>query len=110
MSILGYSEIIREVYGITPGSIKHDLEKLMKAKPTEDKIQLIKQLARANRATVSELLRDIGKNNTGGSFIAAQKFLDELCTLKLLKREKAGRRTYYGFNKDTDLQRWLLAA
>ena len=107
MSVIGYSEILREIYGITPDSLQVHIAKLLTAKPSEERIALLKQLATKKHATASELLRAIRKPHTGGSFTAARTFLDRLVQLRILRQEKIGRRTYYAFDEGSDLKAWL---
>ncbi len=108
MSVIGYSELLREIYGITPQSLQTHIAKLLTAKPSEERIELLKQLATRKRATASELLRALRKPHTGGSFTAARVFLDRLVGLRILKKEIVGRRTYYAFPVDSDLKAWLV--
>jgi len=107
MSVIGYSELLREIHGITPQSLQTHIAKLLTAKPNEERINLLKQLAIRKHATASELLRAIRKPHTGGSFTAARAFLDRLMELHILQREKIGRRTYYAFSEESDLRKWL---
>lgn len=107
MSILAYSELVKEVFGISPQVVKRDLATLMNVKLTEEKVQVIRQLAREKRSSVSALLRKTNRNNTGGSYIATKKFLNELARIGLLERDFVGRRTYYEFPENSDLQVWL---
>jgi len=105
--ILGYSEIIKEIYGITPDSLQTHISKLLSAKPSEERVTLLKELATRESATTSTLLRACRQPHTGGSFIAARAFLDRLVALKILEKERIGRRTYYRFPKGSDLGAWL---
>ncbi len=107
MSAIGYSELLREIHGITPDSLQTHIAKLLTAKPSEERIELLKQLANRKHATASELLRAIRKPHTGGSFTAARAFLDRLVQLRILRKEKIGRRTYYAFSEGSDLRKWL---
>lgn len=107
MSVLGYSEIIKEIYGITPESIENEIALLLKSKPTKVKIQLLKKLAQAPKATVSELMRKEKLNNTGGSFRSIKKFFNELSKLGIIEKEIIGRRTYFKFKEKSSLSKWL---
>lgn len=107
MSIIGYSELLREIYGITPQSLQTHIARLLTARPSAERIELLKQLASRKRATASELLRAIRKPHTGGSFTAARAFLDRLVALRILTRESIGRRAYYAFPDGSDLKAWL---
>lgn len=106
MSVLGYSELLKEIYGITPESIESEISQLLKSKPNEKKIKILKNLAGKERATVSELLRGEKMPNTGGSFLAMTNFFLELEKLKILNKEEIGRRTYFSF-PDSSLKKWL---
>jgi len=107
MSVLGYSEMVKELYGITPDTVREELKILLRAKPSEARINLLKILARVEKGTVSELLRHAGMNNTGGSYKVVRGFFEELCALKILKSLTVGRRTYYHFVKGSSLKTWL---
>lgn len=107
MSVIGYSELLKEIHGITPESLQTHISKLLTAKPSEERIELLKQLATRKHATASELLRALHHPHTGGSFTAARAFLDRLVQLHILQREKIGRRTYYAFPDGSDLKAWL---
>ena len=107
MSVIGYSELLKEIYGITPESLENEISLLLKSKPNKNKIKLLKILVKKERSTISELLRLAGMNNTGGSFKSIKKFFEEIIQLKILKKEKIGRRTYFFFREDSNLKRWL---
>lgn len=109
MSVIGYSELVKEIYGVTPESIEGELSLLFKTKVNGQKIMLIKRLAiSGKRATVSELMIAEGMNNTGASFRVVRNFFDELVKLKILKKDNVGRRTYYSFADDSVIRRWLI--
>jgi Fe2+ or Zn2+ uptake regulation protein len=108
MSVIGYSELLKEIYGITPESLDNEISLLLKSKPTKEKVRLLKLLAASEKATVSQLLRSLKMNNTGGSFKTNRKFFEELVLLKILKKENVGRRTYYSFEDESILKKWLM--
>jgi len=107
MSVLGYSELLKEIYGVSPKSLQHEISILLKAKPSKQRIALLRMLANGKKSTVSELLRKCKMNNTGGSFRVIRKFFDELVSLGILKKENIGRRAYYLFPENSDLGKWL---
>ncbi len=107
MSVLGYSELLKEIYGITPESLENEISKLLTSKPSPAKVHLLKHLAKTQRATVSELLRALKMPNTGGSFKSIKKFFIDLTKFNILVEERVGKRTYYSFSKDSDLSKWL---
>ena len=107
MSILGYSELVKEIYGVTPESIKEELATVMASKPTNERMKLLATLANHKRANLSALLHMNGRPRTGGSYLGAKKFFEELVKQKILRSEKKGTRTYYEFTTGSALEQWL---
>lgn len=107
MAVLGYSELLKEIYGINPHSLENEISKFLQSKPSNNKIRILKELKKSQRATISELLRHSLLPNTGGSFKSIRKFFEELVRLNILKKDTTVKRTYYYFNPESDLSKWL---
>jgi len=108
MSVLGYSELMKKIFGITPKTLQGELSQLLKTKPTQKKIEVLRELASTKRATIGKLMKKKKMTYTGGSFNSMKTFFEELYQLKILQKEIIGRRTYYTFTKKSDLSKWLV--
>jgi Fe2+ or Zn2+ uptake regulation protein len=105
--ILGYSELVKEILGVKPETVQRELATLLRAEPTQQRMDILSILATREHATVSELLKEANRSYTGGSYRTTRSFFHSLVKLGILVEKKVGRRTYYIFHSNTELRAWL---
>ena len=105
---LAYSEIFGRAAGL-----KRNLQNwfivLARNEPSKLRLKALENLAKLERTTISNLLRDLKENRTGGTYMSVSVFFNKLEQEGILAKEEVGRRTYWQFADDAvDLKKYLL--
>ncbi|MFH0713955.1 MAG: hypothetical protein V1722_05270 [Candidatus Micrarchaeota archaeon] len=105
---LAYSEIFGRAAGL-----KRNLQNwfivLARNDPSKLRLKALENLAKLERTTISNLLRDLKENRTGGTYLSVSTFFNKLEVEGILAKEEVGRRTYWQFSEQAvDLKKYLL--
>jgi len=108
MTMIGYSQLMKDIFDVDKSSAEALLERLAKHKPSGLRMKILRQLARTEEETISGILKQSGENNTGGTYKTVSAFFKELSQDNILSAEKRGQREYWRFTERAkDLQRYL---
>ena len=99
MSFYAYSKINELLTGIKSFELEHIIFQLSKYPFSKLRRDCLIKLSFLERATISKLLSELGKNNSGGTFLTIERFFNELKKDNLLENKKVGRRTYWLFTE-----------
>jgi len=97
MSMIGYSQLMKDVLNIDKTSVELLLEKLAEHKLTNLRLRVLRQLAKIGRDTISGVLKSINENHTGGTYKSIEDFFESLKKEKILEIESVGVRSYWKF-------------
>ena len=109
MSVLGYSELLKEIFEIQQEKLENEIQALIELKPSKLRLDFLRGLAQREGTTISEILRHLHYHHTGGTYKAIFNFLKALERTGMIRAERHGRRTRYRYTtKATNLKRWLV--
>ncbi len=108
MAMIGYSQLMKDIFDLDKSSVELLLERLAKQGLTDLRLRVLKQLAKSGRETVSGVLKQIRENNTGGTYKTIHEFFTHLEKEDILCVEKTGNRSYWKFSqKSVDLANYF---
>jgi hypothetical protein len=108
MSVIGYSQLMKDIFEVNTVTVEKQMERLAKHKLTELRFGAIRMLAKHSRGTISGLLKKVSCNHTGGTYKTVATFFEMLLGENILVREKAGNRNYWRFSEGAkDLENYL---
>lgn len=108
MPMIGYSQLMKDIFNVDKDSVEMMLKSLAKHKPTELRMKVLYGLAKTEESTISALLKMAGENNTGGTYKTIHSFFRTLEKDCLLCSQRRGYREYWRFTeKAKDLQIYL---
>ncbi len=102
MSIIGYTQLMKDILDVDKISVELQLEKLANHKLSGLRLKVLKQLSKLKEDTISGLLRKVGENNTGGTYKTISSFFNLLKRDKILFQTKRGTRQYWKFTKEVE--------
>lgn len=105
---LGYSEIFGRAAGLKK-SVQNWFIVLSRNEPSALRLKALESLAKLERATISNALKQLKENRTGGTYLSVAAFFNKLANEGVLLKEEVGRRTYWQFSQEAnDLKKYLL--
>ncbi|MDP3742261.1 MAG: hypothetical protein Q8R15_03035 [Candidatus Micrarchaeota archaeon] len=105
---LGYSEIFGRAAGLKK-NVQNWFIVLSRNEPSSLRLKALESLARLERSTISNVLKQLKENRTGGTYLSVAAFFNKLENENVLMKEEVGRRTYWQFSHDAeDLKKYLL--
>ncbi len=105
---LAYSEIFGRAAGLKR-TLQNWFIILARNEPSKLRVKALENLAKLERTTISNLLRDLKENRSGGTYLSVLAFFNKLENEGILEREEVGRRTYWRFSEQAaDLKKYLL--
>ncbi|MFC1750056.1 hypothetical protein ACFL2V_14750 [Pseudomonadota bacterium] len=108
MSVIGYTQLMKDVLDLDKESVELQLEKLASHKLTGLRLQALRQLAKESRGTVCSVLKKIVPNHTGGTYKTIMAFFQALEHDNIVARDKVGNRSYWKFSENAkDLENYF---
>ncbi|MBU2561910.1 MAG: hypothetical protein KKD17_06445 [Nanoarchaeota archaeon] len=108
MAMIGYTQLMKDIFDVDKTSVEALFDTLAKHKPSELRMKTLRKLAQVEEETISGLLKLAGENNTGGTYKTVNLFFTLLEKDNILYAEKRGHREYWRFTeRSKDLQIFL---
>ena len=105
---LAYSEIFGRAAGLKK-TVQNWFIILARNEPSKLRLKTLESLAKLERATISNVLKKLKENRTGGTYLSIASFFKNLEKEGVLQRQEVGRRTYWQFTEQaSDLKKYLL--
>ncbi len=105
---LAYSEIFGRAAGLKK-TLQNWFIILARNEPSKLRLKALASLARLEKATIPQSLKQAKENRTGGTYLSVLSFFNKLENEGVLQRKQAGRRTYWEFTQEAkDMQKYFL--
>ncbi len=102
--ILGYAEMLKRITGVDQKALEKPYQILSRHVTSKKRLDVLKQLAKSEPASIGSLLKALGQNRGGGSYITIQNYFLELEKDGLLVHDKK-----WSFHEDyKDFKRFLM--
>ncbi|MFC1750063.1 hypothetical protein ACFL2V_14785 [Pseudomonadota bacterium] len=109
--MIGYSQLMKDIFNLDKSSVEMQMEKLVKHQLSKLRFDVLKELAKQERGTISSLLRQVTDNHNGGTYKTIKIFFELLHKDNILEFEKVGVRRYWKFSdKAKDLRNYILSS
>ena len=99
MSVLAYSELLKEITGINEEKAEEFFFRISNLSLSPLRSKCLKELVKKEKATVSSILKEMNETNCGGTYKSIKKFFNKLTDENIITKEKVGNRTYYKASK-----------
>lgn len=105
---LAYSEIFGRAAGLKK-TLQSWFIILARSEPSKLRLAALATLAEFEKSTVSNVLKKLKANRSGGTYLSVAAFFENLEKEGILEKHEVGRWTYWQFSPNTsDLKRYLL--
>lgn len=110
MSVLAYSELLKRIVGINEKALEKPFIILNRNNTTQNRLKVIKELAKTERATIGRLLKNLHQSRGGGSYITIQRYFLALEKDGLLRKYRENNKELWYFSKDYALLKKFIIA